>query len=249
MKFIIEADGPVLDVQPIYWAAYSTAVAEIGQARTDPAAFWRIIRRGDRAGLAVRGANPRQLQLYEARIAELIESDDAVAHGRPQPGVTDALRRLGGRGECVMVTLARNRAGRQKILDAEDLAIHFFQMLGLAAETTRRGDQLRAVVDGDPQVMAAAATPSMVRAAVGADLPVVGVTNGASTGRRLTQAGAQCTFADLPELADELDRGAPELVRLGLLHAAPKRKESTPLDPHHRTSQTWSSRRRGGGGR
>lgn len=228
MRIIVELDGPVLDMEPVYWAAYSEAVSAIGLARTERAKFWRLVRTAAPSGQMILGAKPRQIATYETRFAELLESDLCLDRCCPQPAVGEVLARMAKRARCALVTAGRNRAARQKRLDAEALSIHFMEMQGLAADKRRRPDQLRKLIEESPRALLAASTVGVVRAGADANIMVVGVSNGTCTARRLTQAGAQTIFADLDELADELDAGAPELIRHGLLPEA----YAAPINPH-----------------
>ncbi len=245
MKLIIECDGALLDVQPIYWSAYSKAVGEIGLARTDEETFWSAVRAEAPTGKVLRGAKLGQIHDYEARFNELIDSDDAAAGCRARVGVGGVLERLNKHGACVMITASANRESRQKALDVGGLSVHFTQMCKLFSQESRRADQLRELTGGDRRVVVAASTIPVVRAASSAELLVVGVSNGPCTARRLTQAGAQWTCSDLEDLADELESGAQNLRGCGLLPAA--LDEQAPVfetpDRHGR-----SSRGRGRGG-
>ncbi len=246
MKLIIECDGPILDVQPIYWSAYSTAVGEIGLARTDPADFWRLVRTGAAGGQAIRGAKPRQFQEYEIRFSALIDSDECCAKCSAREGVAKTLTRLTKHGACALITASANRESRQQALDSDRLSVHFTQMCKLFSQESRRAEQIRELVGDDPRVVVAASTVAVVRAGCAADFLVVGVSNGSCTGRRLTQAGAQLTFDDLEELADELDGGSQRLRDCGLLPPSLEHQGPVFETPQH---ERRSSRDRGGRGR
>jgi len=217
IRVIIECDGPVLDVEPVYWAAYSEAVAAVGLARIDPPRFWRLIRTGAPLEQALVGARKRQIATFQDRFDECLDSDTCLSCSRPQPDAGDALGRLARRGECVLVTVGRNRAARQKQLDEAQLSVHFREMHGLYKDPHRRKDQMHQLAGEHRRVLVAASTVPPVWAAAEAGVLCVGIHNGPATGRRLVQFGAAMSLADLTELADELDAGAPRLATHGLL--------------------------------
>ncbi len=216
MRFIIDCEGPVLDVQPCHWAGYSAACAELGLARMDPASFWRAVRRGAGDGELVRGAKPAKLRDFRRSFDEHRESDECAGCMQPQPGAAAALGVLRRSGQCILVTLGANARARQAILDAADLSVHFSRMKALSADRGRRVDQLGVLSEGDRHTVVAAASESMILAAEEAGLFAVGVCCGAATAARLARAGARCNFADLAELAECLDRNGDDLVAAGL---------------------------------
>ena len=217
VKTIIELDGPIVDVEPGTWEAYSTAALETGLARTDRNAFWRAVRSGAPFGRSLRGAKPAKVAQCETRFGELLESDSCLETCRAQPEAHDALSRLTKHTRLALVTLGRNRAARQKLLNADDLSCFFPEMCGLSTRRQSRRDRLRALAEDDSRVVCAASTPALIASATEAGLLVVGISNGIFTSRRLTQAGAAVVFSDLLELTDEYEGGATELVAHGLL--------------------------------
>ena len=234
MRIIVELDGPVLDVEPVYWGAYSETVRAIGLARTGRSSFWRLVRTAAPGGQAILGAKPRHIATYQSRLDELLESDDCLDRCCPQPAVQEALARLTKRARCALVTAGRNRAARQRRLDTESLSIHFMEMQGLSADKSRRPEQLRKLIEESPRALLAASTVGVVRAGAEAGMFPVGISNGDCTARRLTQAGAQIIFGDLGELADELDAGSPQLIRHGLLPEPPQVPPSPHMTPRRR---------------
>jgi len=219
MRIIVECDGPVLDVQPAFWAAYGESVAAVGLARTDPARFWRLFRTGAASGELISGAKRRHIATFDERFAAAVESDACLSQCGAQQGADEALRRLTAHAECVLVTVGDNRAARQHRLDKEGLSAHFHEMHGIFRDSSRRAEQLRRLAGEDRRVVVAASTVGLVRATTEAGLVCVGVYNGCVSGRRLTQAGAGDTYADLAELAADLEAGAPRLTTQGLLPA------------------------------
>lgn len=216
MKFILECDGVVLDVQPAYWAAYTAVCAELGAPRIDPAAFWRAIRKGAADGDLVRGVKPTRLRDFRRRFDERLEADEGIAAIEPHSDVGRALATLRQAGECVLVSTGPNRTARQKLLDAANLSVHFSRMKALSEDRGYRIDQLRVLSDGDPQTVVAAASETLILSAEDSELFAAGVASGTCTRPRLTRAGARVVFADLADLAECVAAGADELVSAGL---------------------------------
>jgi hypothetical protein len=150
-------------------------------------------------------------------MGELLESDECLRCCEAEEGTGAALKRLGRHGECVLVSIGQNRAARQGRLDAEGLSDYFVEMQGLSADPLHRPAQLGALAGASRRTLVAASTTALVQAAGQARLLVVGLSAGAANPRRLRQAGAQEVFANLGEVADELDAGALRLQAGGLL--------------------------------
>ncbi|MFQ5490089.1 MAG: HAD family hydrolase [Phycisphaerae bacterium] len=219
MRFIIECDGPVLDVQPAHWAAYSTVCRELGLARIEPVDFWRAVRRGDPDGQLVRGAKPLKIREFRRRYDQCLETDEVIAHMQPHDGSGDALRKLAALAQCNLISPAANRQARQQRLDQHDLSIHFTRMKSLSTDRGYRIDQLRTLSEGDHQSLCVVSSASMILACEEADLFTVGVTTGPCSPARLTRTGARCTFASLADLADDLRARSPALSAAGFVAA------------------------------
>lgn len=218
MQIIIELDGPVIDVEPVYWAAYSRAAGELGLARKHRPDFWRLVRRGAGAGEMLAGARPRHVQRFCESFAALLEDDESWSDAVAQAGVADELRGLrAGQHVLTLVTLGRNAGARQQRLDAHDLAVHFTRMARLAIEPYKRTAQLKELTENHTRVLVAAACEPLVKCANEAGLTAVDVSNGPCSARRLTQAGAALTFGGLNELSEEIARGGRNLLAAGLL--------------------------------
>jgi phosphoglycolate phosphatase-like HAD superfamily hydrolase len=217
MKIIIELDGPIIDVEPVYWAAYSQVVSELGLARKDRAQYWPLVRRGAGIGELVSGALPRHLEHYRQKFPLVLESDEALTEGVPQAGVKEELRALGLSHGLSLVTLGKNAEARQRVLDAHDLSIHFSRMARLSADVFQRRDQLKQLAEDAPRVLIAAASEPLVKLANELERVVVGVAAGACAARRLTQAGAPLTFETIGALVDEIASGGHNLLKAGLL--------------------------------
>ncbi|NOT00994.1 MAG: HAD family hydrolase [Phycisphaerales bacterium] len=217
---VIEADGVILNVEPVYWSAYGAAAGEIGRPRTDPAVFWRAIRSAAKTGTYLAGARTAQVRPFEQRLSELVESDDAWTAATVADQTNDALRKMRVSAKLVLVSVGRNRQARQKRLDAAGLSDHFFEMYGLPAERSRRVERLTALSGEWGRVLVVASTDELVRSSDAAGLFTVGVSSGACTTRRLEQAGARAVFNDIASLADELASGGHMLMAHGWLPPA-----------------------------
>ncbi|HUU84012.1 MAG TPA: hypothetical protein VM243_10965, partial [Phycisphaerae bacterium] len=191
----------------------------LGLPRIDPGAFWRAVRRGAADGELVRGVKPATLLEFRRCFDDLLESDASLDLALPHADVAAALGTLGRAGECHLVSIGRNRAARQRQLDAHNLSVHFTRMSALRDDRAARQQQLRQLADGDPRAVVAAAGEPTVRAAEAAGLLAVGVASGACTAARFRRAGARCVFADLTELAADVAAGATALTDAGLLPA------------------------------
>ena len=217
MKIILELDGPVFDVEPVYWAAYSRAAGELGMARKDRRVYWNAVRRGAGVGDMLVGAKPRHLVRYRERFPEWLETDECLAEAVAHQCAADELRALEVGGHAMsLVTLGSNAAARQKLLDSADLSKYFSRMARMVSDPFQRIAQMKELAEEHPRVLVVASSEPLVKLANEADLIVVGVSSGPCIGRRLTQAGARMTFGDLEELGNELASGARALVAAGL---------------------------------
>ncbi|MCK4660229.1 MAG: HAD family hydrolase [Phycisphaerae bacterium] len=218
VRIIIEMDGPIIDVEPIYWAAYSRVVGELGLARKEQAVFWRALRRGSGVGDMLAGAKPRHIQQFREALPQALEHDECLAAGRAWQDVAKELNALHvGQHVLGLVTLGSNARARQKLLDEHDLSVHFTRMVRLADDPFRRLAQLEELAEDHRRVLVAAGSETLVKLANEAGLLVVGISNGPCVARRLTQAGASLTFGDFVALAEEIETGASNLISAGLL--------------------------------
>ena len=217
MKIILELDGPMIDVEPVYWAAYSQVAADLGLARKNRVDFWRLIRRGAGIGDMLAGAKPRHVQRFRETFPGALEAEECLATAVAQPGVADELRALrAGQHSLGLVSLGKNAKTRQRRLDEHDLSVHFSRMARLVSDPFQRLTQLEELAEDHTRVLVAAGSESLVKLANEAGLVVVGVFNGPCTARRLTQAGAGLTFGDLEALGEEIATGGHNLVAAGL---------------------------------
>jgi len=216
MLVIVELDGPVIEIEPTFWAAYSIAVDSIGLARTDPRTYWRLVRKGAPDEKAILGAKPRHISKYRATFDKAIESDACLDQSRGQLGAAGALERLRRRARCLGISRTRNTAARLRVLDGAGLEKMFDDVVALSDSLETRSAELRSLIGSAHRVVVVASSVDVARAASVAEMFVVGVASGCCTGRRLMQMGAQIAFADLDELADEIENGCERLVKLGL---------------------------------
>jgi len=217
MRIIIEFDGPVIDVEPVYWAAYSRVAGELGLARKDRAVFWRLLRRGAGIGDMLTGAKPRHIQRFREAFPEALDLDVCLADGAAREDISGELRALcAGQHVLSLVTLGRNAKARQKLLDANDLSVHFTRMSRLAAEPVLRRAQLQELTEGHARVLVAAASETLVKLGDEAGLFTAGIADGPCAARRLTQAGARLTFRGFGELGNEVATGCRNLIAAGL---------------------------------
>ncbi|MCP4590501.1 MAG: HAD family hydrolase [bacterium] len=228
IKLIIELDGPVLDVEPVYWAAYSCIAAELGLARKDRAEFWRSVRRGGGVGDLLTGAKPRHIQRFREGFPQALESDECLRQAGEHEGVAAELRSLYAIQHVLsLVTLGQNSAARQAVLDGYDLSTHFTEMTRLTGDGYQRLARLRELAVDCRRVLVAASSESLIKLADEAGLFAVGIHGGPCTGRRLTQAGARVTYRGMADLAEEITAGGRTLIDLGL--AAPP--HTSDMDP------------------
>jgi phosphoglycolate phosphatase-like HAD superfamily hydrolase len=248
LLIVLELEGAVIDVEPAHWSAYSEAAGALGLPRTDRAEFWRIVRTGKPLAAALKGAKPKQLIEFEARYQELVESDEAIAQCVPQPEMEIILPKLNRLAGVALVTVGKNRAAKQKFLDDHRLSTHFIRMTGLSARLDARIDQLKELKLENPRCVVAAATDVVCRCASRAGMLVVGMNAAGATAQRLTQAGAQMSFADLSALTNEVECGASNLIRLGLLPIRETAGASPFVVPNHERPRgfgaSYRSRRR-----
>jgi beta-phosphoglucomutase-like phosphatase (HAD superfamily) len=236
LTLIIELEGCIADTEPAHWHAYSQAANGLGLPRTDQATFRRVVRTAAPVGQMLKNIKPRHAIEYATSFDALIETDETVDLFQPQGDVVEVVSRLNKIADCVLVTAGANRQARQRFIDANDLGTSFLRLGGLSKMTDRRPQQLLDLTEGRKRVVVAASSPALVTASVAAQLLVVGISNGMCTGRRLTQAGALLTFADLAELAEELSTGAQQLISCGLLPVEHQHKVEFVTPNHDRSS-------------
>ena len=70
MHLILEIDGPVLDVAPVWHRLHLEVVAAVGWSALDQATFWRLTRKHGREADLLRGAKPIKLKEYYSFIKD-----------------------------------------------------------------------------------------------------------------------------------------------------------------------------------
>ncbi len=219
MRFLIEFEGPIVDLAPAWFAAHEAAATAVGWSRLDQATFWRLIRTQGRTAEVLPGAKPHKLADYLARFEQQLEASESIRELHPHDEAPAALAELARRGPCHMVTLGANLPARLAVLEEQGLRNLFAQAVALSSDPRRRPDELRVLAASDPRAIVVAGTEALVRAAQSAELFTVGLTCGCCAERRLHQAGASVVLKDLAELVRSLQSGAADLIRAGLLPA------------------------------
>ncbi len=217
MRFLIEFEGVLVDLAPVWYAAHVAVAGEVGWSALDQGMFWRLIRSQGRSAEVLRAAKPAKLSDYQVRFEQRIEADEALVACALHPEVAGALDRLSRLGECHMVTLGSNLAARREVLERRGLQGRFQRSEKLDPDPRRRPAELRVLAQGDSRTMLVAGTDALIRAGGGAELFTVGLSRGSCTAARLHQAGASVVYQDLAELEASLQTGGADLIRAGLL--------------------------------
>jgi len=217
VRIIIEFDGPVFDPAPLYYAAHQAAATDVGWSRLDRATFRRLMRTKGKQADFLPGAKPAKIAEYDRRFAEHIESDALLAPYGPQLEVRETLAQLARIASCSLMTAGSNVDGRRVALEKHGLAGFSERFEGVESDPRGRPAQLRRLSEGDRRTLVAAATDSLIRSAVEAELFAVGIASGGCSVARLHQAGANVVYKELHELATSLRSGAADLIGAGLL--------------------------------
>jgi phosphoglycolate phosphatase-like HAD superfamily hydrolase len=220
VRLILEFDGPVFDVAPLYYDLHRAIATELGWSHLDRGTYWRITRKHGHAANVLRGARPVKLEAYHARFSERLETDGSLLAYVPHADIARTLIALQSLGLCHLITAGSNLPARTRVLGRYELSDLFSEVVGLDADPRRRPGELRTLAGSDPRTVVAAASGAIIRAAGAADILAVGIACGASSESRLYQAGAALVYRDLHGLARSLDSGAEDLIRAGLLPGA-----------------------------
>lgn len=220
MNFIVEIDGPVLDVAPAWYRAHREAAAKVGWAALDRPTFWRLTRKQGREANLLRGAKPVKIKAYHAEFDERLEADETVAPCEPHEAIGRVLASLASKGTVRLVTLGYNVDARRAILERHDLMRSVDCFERLTADPRKRPGELRTLAAGDPRSLVVASGESLIRAAGEADVSVVGVPRGPCSVDRLHRAGADVMFTDLDDVWQAIAEGSEKLDRAGLLPPA-----------------------------
>ncbi|HRX86037.1 MAG TPA: hypothetical protein P5572_13540 [Phycisphaerae bacterium] len=220
MQAIVEIDGVLFDVQAATWEAYSRAVAEIGLARTEESALWRLVRTGGADGQMVRGARPHQLERFRAAFDAALEDDAVIAKYVPHIDWRESLDVLRGLGPYSAVTAGSNLAARHILLRGNSLGEVFPQLTQAPAPAPAGAAALREIAArhaDERLVVVFASSVELARYADEAGMVPIGISSGRAIGKRLAGAGARATYADLEAFAGALEKGDEALRRAGLV--------------------------------
>lgn len=217
MNFIVEIDGPVLDVAPAWYRAHREAAAKVGWAALDRPTFWRLTRKQGREANLLRGAKPVKIKAYHSDFDERLETDEIVATCEPQDEIDRVLASLASKGSIRLVTLGSNVEARRAILERHDLMRCVERFERLTDDPRKRPSELRILVAGEPRSLVVASSDSLMRAAGEVGVAMVGVPRGACSVDRLHRAGADVMFTDLDDAWAAIAEGSEELERAGLL--------------------------------
>jgi phosphoglycolate phosphatase-like HAD superfamily hydrolase len=218
MRFLIDMDGPLVDIRPRLYALHKELIGETGLAPRPPEEFWQMIRRGEPLDRHLGQARPAHRDAYGRSFVERCEREDLLALDTMQPEVAQNLRVLKDMGVCHLITLRLNRQGAQQALDRCDICHFFDQLRVLSQVRSARIEQLKELAGGDPKTMVVTSSDSILIAARECSLFTVGIGNGPATPQRLRQAGADFVAKDLSELVDHL-RPLSEAIRRAGWHA------------------------------
>lgn len=216
LNIIIEYEGPVVDVEPRYWAAHQAAIQAVGFHGPPRSEFWRLWRTGATDSQFVRFGRPEKVADYARIRAETIDSTDLMALDQSGPKVAENLRLLKQMGSSHLVSLSRNREGLNAALDRLDLWMHFESKQCLPEDRDRRVEALHKLAGGMRVTLAVVGTVPMAYAAGEAGCRTVGLKNGPAAPRLLRQVGVDVFFESLDELTDALTTRHPDLQRIGI---------------------------------
>lgn len=216
MTFIIEFDGPIVELGPVYYQVYRDVAAEVGWSRLDQASYWRQIRTRGREAVVLPSAKPSKVKEFWTRFDQRIEEDPVVATYELLPGIEAVLEKITRHGRCRVFTLGSNLGERQLLIERIPLALKHARIERLHEDPRRRSGELRALAGGDRRVLVVAGSDAVARSAGQAELLTVGISSGSCNATRLRRAGADIVYKGLHELAETLQSGAKDLIQAGL---------------------------------
>lgn len=217
LKLIIEFDGPLADILPVHYLVYRKAAAAVGWAAVDEATFRRLLRRSGRDAALLPGARPTKAAELWKHMDRWVESNESIEALSIRADASTALPTLTRQAACLVVTLGSNLIARQRLLERAKLTRHVQRVVALSDDPALRPTELRTLAGKQARTVIVASTDTLIRAAGAAEIISVGLPVGTCIENRLHQAGASVVMPGLSELADSLQRGAPELVTAGLL--------------------------------
>jgi predicted dehydrogenase/phosphoglycolate phosphatase-like HAD superfamily hydrolase len=209
--FLVDFDGPILDVSEKYFRVYADFAARKGRPTLEFKRFWDLKRRGASGTCILGETGPARrsdgLEL-DAFMREVIENEEYLALDQLQNGVAEALSRLHDAGwELVLFTLRRRAAGVAWQLDHFGLESAFDRILvregnrgrvdekrELVRDTFGSELSSRDVLVGDTELDIAVARALGVRA--------IAVTSGLREPSALAAAGPEAVLQGLEAVAD-----------------------------------------------
>lgn len=217
LNTIVEFEGPVIDVQPRYWAAHRAA-ADAGRfTGPDPDEFWRLVKTDAPPGKFIPAARPAQLAEYLRIREEKFHSSELMALDQPQNNAAVSLKVLKQMGGCHMITAGRNREGINAVLNRDELWLQFDKKVLLPVDRDRRVEAIKELVGSYRQTVAVVSSVPVAYAAGEAGCLTIGVTSGPAYPKQLRQVGVDVFFDSLDALTDALGTRHPDLERLGLV--------------------------------
>lgn len=220
MRFLIEFDGPIVDVASVYFKTYYAVAGEIGWSRLDQATYWRLLRTKGKQAEILPGAKPSKREQFQGLFDRRIEADEAVQQLVPRPGVVEAIRAIARHGPCKAITLGTNAEARRTVLEKAKLVPTISELQPISPDVRRRPSELKILAENDRRAIIIASSDSLARAAREAEIFVVGMSCGVCTAARLHQAGVDVVYTDWADLQSSLATGAKDLIQAGLLPAS-----------------------------
>jgi phosphoglycolate phosphatase len=186
----------VVDVRERHYRTYRSALAPLGGRPLDPAAYWRLKRRGAPLGevLAASGVGPDRREAFLGRFLGEIEDPDRLALDRLLPGAEPALGSLRAGGHrLVLLSLRRSPAAFAAQVERLGIAGAFERVdAGRTSEDGRLAKRALIERAGPPGPAAVVGdTEADVGAARALGLAAVGVTTGLRNRGFLLAAGAE----------------------------------------------------------
>lgn len=217
MFILIEWDGVLADVMAGYHRAHQQCAAKVGWSALDSARFRAAMRKQGPDAQVLPGAPLPKVKSYRELFIAALESDEVLRATPLHESANLHLKAVARHATLICLTLGTNLAARQEVLQKGGIAALCAQSAALDPDPRRRPGHLRTLAGNEKRVLVAAASEPLLRAAGSADMIAVGFSTGAASSARLQQAGADIVYGGLDELAGTLTRGAPDLVRAGLL--------------------------------
>lgn len=222
MQVLIEFDGVIADTMSLLARLYQDAARAVGWAPADDRTFRRQYRTRGREANLLAGARPRKLEEMWQHIDAAREQEDAIATIELHGDLVRAIDRIARHSQIGLVTLGANIDARRARLREVPWMRHVASFERLHEDPRRRPGELTILSEGDSRCVAVCGGDALVRSTREANLFAVGLTCGTCHADRLQQAGVDIVYRDLGEVADSISRGAPDMVKAGLLPLRPQ---------------------------